>query len=339
MVPLSVLDLSPVTSGTSAAVALRNSLDLAQFTDRRGYTRYWLAEHHNLASIASTAPEIMIGEIAAQTRHLRVGSGGVMLPNHAPLMVAERFKVLEALHPGRIDLGIGRAPGTDPITSLALRRRQEIRADDDFLERLQELLLLETQGYGEDHPLHRIRVMPTDVRLPPIWLLGSSGYSAELSAAIGVGFSFAHHFATHDAVAAMRRYRERFRPSVWRQAPYAILAVAVVCAENDGDAERLASTIDLSFLRRDKGEYLPLASPEEAAAYPYTPADRALIRQNRARLLVGSETTVLGRLAPLIAATGADELMINSMIYDHGLRKRSYDLLAHAFGVEPPAAA
>jgi luciferase family oxidoreductase group 1 len=339
MVPLSVLDLSPVTSGASAAVALHNSLDLARFADQRGYTRYWVAEHHNLASIASTAPEIMIGEIAAQTKHLRVGSGGVMLPNHAPLMVAERFKVLEALHPGRIDLGIGRAPGTDPITSIALRRRQEIRADDDFLERLQELLLLETQGYGERHPLRAVRAMPADVRLPPIWLLGSSGYGAELSAAIGVGFSFAHHFATHDAVAAMRVYRDRFRPSVWRPTPYAILAVAAVCGPDDEEAERLASTADLSFVRRAKGEYPPLASPEEAGAYPYTAAETAMIRQNRSRLWVGSPTTLRERLATLIEATGADELMITSMIYDHELRKRSYELLARAFGVQPPGSA
>ena len=338
MVPLSVLDLSPVPSGASAAVALHNSLDLARFADRRGYIRYWLAEHHNLASIASTAPEIMIGEIAARTQHLRVGSGGVMLPNHAPLMVAERFKVLEALHPGRIDLGIGRAPGTDPLTSIALRRRQEIRGDDDFLERLQELLLLEREGDGEHYPPRQIRAMPTGVRLPPIWLLGSSGYSAELSAAIGVGFSFAHHFATHDAVAAMRGYRDRFRPSVWREAPYAILAVAVVCAPDDAEAEQLASTADLGFVRRAKGEYPPLASPEEAATYPYTAAERTLIRQNRSRLVVGSPVTVRERLSPLIAATGADELMVTSMIYDHELRKRSYELLAGAFGVLPPGA-
>jgi luciferase family oxidoreductase group 1 len=337
MVPLSVLDLSPVTSGASAAVALHNSLDLARFADRRGYTRYWLAEHHNLASIASTAPEIMIGEIAARTQHLRVGSGGVMLPNHAPLMVAERFKVLEALHPGRIDLGIGRAPGTDPLTSIALRRRQEIHGDHDFLERLQELLLLEREA--EHHPLGQIRAMPTGVRLPPIWLLGSSNYSAELSAAIGVGFSFAHHFATHDAVAAMRFYRDRFRPSVWREKPYAILAVAVVCAPDDAEAEELASTADLGFVRRAKGEYPPLASPQEAAAYPYTAAERALIRQNRSRLAVGSPTTVRERLGPLIEATGADELMVTSMIHDHGLRKRSYELLAGAFGVQPPGGA
>src|SRR5262249_9239528 len=213
MVPLSVLDLSPVMAGMSGATALRNSLDLARLVDTLGYRRYGVAEHHNLPNIASSAPDIMIGQIAAVTSRMRIGSGGVMLPNHAPLMVAERFKVLEALFPGRIDLGIGRAPGTDPVTSYALRRRQDANADDDFLERFQELLLLESRGFPDTHPFRRIQAIPSDVALPPIWLLGSSDYSAELAAAIGAGFSFAHHFAGHDAVTAMRAYRERFRPS------------------------------------------------------------------------------------------------------------------------------
>jgi len=333
MVPLSVLDLSPVTSGSSGTQALRNSLDLAELADRLGYTRYWLAEHHNLASIASAAPEIMIGQIAAKTRRLRVGSGGVMLPNHAPMMVAERFKVLEALFPGRIDLGIGRAPGTDPVTSLALRMRQQGSADDDFLERLQELLLMETKGYPEGHPFRGVRAMPSDVKLPPIWLLGSSDYSSQLAAAIGAGFAFAHHFATHDAAAAMRFYREHFRPSALRERPYAILGVAVVCADAQEEAERLASTLDLNALRRSKGEYLPLASPQEAAAYPYTPADREKISRNRARLFVGTKQAVIDRLTPLIESTGADEVMVASAIYDHAARKRCYELLAEAFGL------
>src|SRR4030081_3843010 len=182
MVPLSILDLSPVSAGSSGAVALRNSLDLARLADELGFTRYWVAEHHNLPSIASSAPAIMIGQIAAITPRIRVGLGGVMLPNHAPLMVAERFKVLEALFPGRIDLGLGRAPGTDPVTSYALRRRQDIEADDDFLERFQELILLETRAFPDNHPYHNVHAMPVDVHLPPIWLLGSSGYSAELAA-------------------------------------------------------------------------------------------------------------------------------------------------------------
>ncbi len=330
---LSVLDLSPITTGHSGAEALRNSLDLAQLADRLGYTRYWVAEHHNLPSVASSAPEIMIGQIAACTKHMRIGSGGVMLPNHAPLAVAERFKVLEALFPGRIDLGIGRAPGTDQITSVALRRRQDIRDDDDFLERFQELMLIESRGFPEGHPFGKVRAMPADVPLPPIYLLGSSGYSAELAAAIGAGFAFAHHFATHDAVSAMTTYRAHFKPSPALARPHAIIGVAAVAADSDAEAERLASTIDLNYVRRSKGEYLPLASPEEAAAYDYAPIDRARIQQNRARVFAGAPATVLARLAPLLEATQADEVMVTTMIYDHAARRHSYELLAQAFGL------
>jgi luciferase family oxidoreductase group 1 len=332
-VALSILDLSPVAAGSSGAVALRNSLDLARLADSLGFARYWVAEHHNLPSIASSAPDIMIGQIAAATERIRVGSGGVMLPNHAPLMVAERFKVLEALFPGRIDLGLGRAPGTDPVTSYALRRRQDAGADDDFLERFQELLLFESNGFPEGHPFRSVRAMPQDVALPPIWLLGSSGYSAQLAAMVGAGFSFAHHFADHDAAAAMLSYRDRFKPSSARATPYAILACAAVCADSNAEAERLASTIDLNFVRRSRGEYLPLASPEEAAAYPYSPAERGLIARNRARLFVGTKATVLERLREMTAATKADEVMVTTMIYDHAARRRSYELLAEAFGV------
>jgi len=333
MRPLSVLDLSPITTGHSGAQALRNSLDLAQLADRLGYTRYWVAEHHNLSSVASSAPDIMIGQIAALTSRIRVGSGGVMLPNHAPLTVAERFKVLEALFPGRIDLGLGRAPGTDPITSIALRRRQEVREDDDFLERFQELMLIESRGFPEGHPFRSVRAMPADVALPPIHLLGSSGYSAQLAGMIGSGFAFAHHFATHDPVAAMTSYRAHFKPSPGLAKPHAILGVAAVAADSDAEAERLATTIDLNYVRRQKGEHLPLASPEEAAAYDYSPIDRERIRQNRARVFAGAPKTVLARLAPLIAATQADEVMITTMIYDHAARRRSYELLAQAFGL------
>jgi luciferase family oxidoreductase group 1 len=337
MPPLSILDLSPVTTATPGSKALRNSLDLAQLADRLGYTRYWVAEHHNLPSIASSAPDIMIGQIAALTARIRIGSGGVMLPNHAPLVVAERFKLLEALFPGRIDLGIGRAPGTDPVTSIALRRRQEIQDQDDFLERFQELLLLEQQGFPEGHPFRNVRAMPADVALPPIFLLGSSGYSAELAAAIGAGFSFAHHFADHDAVAAMTSYRSHFKASPARPQPLAILAVAVVCADTDAEAERVAATVDLNFVRRARGEYLPLASPEEAASYAYAPIDRERIKANRARVFVGSARTVQDRLLPLVQATRADEVMVTSMIFDHAARRRSYELLAEAFQLKAAA--
>jgi luciferase family oxidoreductase group 1 len=331
MLPLSVLDLSPVSQGAPATQALRNSLDLARLADRLGYTRYWVAEHHNLPSIASSAPEIMIGQIAAVTERMRVGSGGVMLPNHAPLMVAERFKALEALFPGRIDLGLGRAPGTDPATSYMLRRRQGISEEDDFLERFQELMLIETHGFPEGHPFAKVRAMPADAPLPPIFLLGSSDYSAQLAGQIGAAFSFAHHFANFDAVEAMRLYRDNFRPSLAHKEPYAILATHVACADSDAEAERLARTVELNFVRRAKGEYLPLASPEEAAAYDYSPVDKARIAQNRSRLTVGAPATVKARLEPLIAATKADELMITTMIFDHDARKRSYELLAGAF--------
>jgi luciferase family oxidoreductase group 1 len=333
VIPLSVLDLSPVTTGAPGSVALRNSLDLAQLADRLGYTRYWLAEHHNLASIASSAPDIMIGQVAAATSRIRVGSGGVMLVNHAPLMVAERFKVLEALFPGRIDLGLGRAPGTDPVTSYALRRRQDAREGDDFLERFQELVLLERGGFPAEHPFRNVHAMPADVALPPIWLLGSSGYSAELAAAVGMGFAFAHHFAEHDAASAMLSYRAHFKPSAALAEPRAILAVAAIAADNEAEAERIASSADLHFVRRAKGEFEPLASPEEAAAFPYAPADRQRIARQRERLVVGSADQVRGRLLALLEAASADELMITTMVYDHDARRRSYELLAEAFGL------
>jgi len=336
LIPLSVLDLSPVTSATPGSAALRNSLDLAQLTDALGYKRYWLAEHHNLASIASSAPEIMIGQVAAVTKHIRVGSGGVMLVNHAPLMVAERFKVLEALFPGRIDLGLGRAPGTDPVTSYALRRRQDPREGDEFLERFQELILLERNSFPEGHPFRSVHAVPADVALPPIWLLGSSGYSAELAAAAGMGFAFAHHFAEHDAESAMLTYREHFKPSATLSAPYAILATAAIAADSGEEAERIAASADLNFVRRARGEYLPLASPEEAAAYPYTPVDRDRIARQRERLFVGAIGEVKSRLLALAEATRADELMITTMVYDHGARRRSYQLLAEAFALAPP---
>jgi luciferase family oxidoreductase group 1 len=335
MTPLSILDLSPVPAGGSAAQSLRDSIDLARRADTLGYRRYWLAEHHNLANIASSAPDIMIGQIAAATQNMRVGSGGVMLPNHAPLTVAERFKVLEALFPGRIDLGLGRAPGTDHVTSVALRRRQDIRDEDDFLDRFQELLLLENNGYPKDHPFSNVHAMPNDVALPPIFLLGSSDYSAQLAAQIGAGFSFAHHFAGHDAADAMRLYRSKFQPSQHLQKPLAILATAAVVAETADEAERLASTIDLNFVRRSKGVYAPLESPEAALAYDYSPIDRERIARNRERLAVGNPAMVKARLDALAAETQADEIMITTMIYDHEARKRSYALLAEAFSLTP----
>src|SRR5580692_3798679 len=339
MIPLSILDLSVVTSGTKPAAALRNSIDLARHADALGFTRYWLAEHHNLASVASPAPDIMIGQIAAVTKNIRVGSGGVMLPNHAPLVVAERFKMLEALFPGRIDLGLGRAPGTDGATAYALRSRLDKREGDDFLERLHELTLWETRDFPAGHPYNNVVAMPDDTPLPPIWLLGSSDYSAQLSAQIGMGFAFAHHFSSYDAADVMMTYRRAFTPSRWRDKPSSILAVAAIAADTDEEAERLASSFTLNRLRRDRGEYLPLPSVEEALAYPYTDSERASIARNRSRLFVGSPATVLAKLQPMIAASQADELMVITAVYDHDARKRSYGLLADAFGLGKKAAA
>ena len=335
MPPLSILDLSPVTTGISGAQALHNSLDLARLADRLGFSRYWVAEHHSLPNIASSAPDIMIGQIAAITQHMRVGSGGVMLPNHAPLQVAERYKVLEGLFPGRIDLGLGRAPGTDPVTSYALRRRQDDPAGDDFLDRFQELIAFEQHLFPDNHPFRKITAMPADVPLPPLFLLGSSGYSAQLAAHVGAGFAFAHHFSDFDPVGPMLGYREQFKPSAGRDKPLAILALHVVCADTDAEADRLATSVDLNFARRRQGHYLPIPSPEEAAAWNYTPADRALIGQNRARLVVGNKKSVMVHLEPLIEATKADEVMVTTNIYDHEARKHSYALLAEAFGLKP----
>ncbi len=332
MLPLSVLDLSFVTTATSGAASLRKTIDLARLADRLGYRRYWVAEHHNLPLVASGAPEVMIGAIAAATRHIRVGAGGVMLPNHAPLMVAERFKVLEGLHPGRIDLGIGRAHGTDPMTSLALRRRQG--GGDDFLERFQELLFWKTGGFPVDHPFRSIRVVPEDVEVPPIWLLGSSDYSGELAAQVGLGFAFAHHFASHDAADAIGRYRGQFRPSIWLEQPHAILTTAAICAETDEAAERLAASADLNYLRRAKGEYGPLVSPEEALAHGRSPAEERARLGNRTRLIVGRPERVREMLLGMAEAVKADEIMLMTAVFDHDARKRSYELLAEAFSLE-----
>lgn len=339
MPALSVLDLSVVTTATPPSQSLRNSIDLARHVDRLGYTRYWLAEHHSLPSVASPSPDIMIGQIASVTEHIRVGSGGVMLPNHAPLMVAERYKMLEALFPGRIDLGLGRAPGTDQVTAHALRRRLDGREGDDFLERLHELTLWETRDFPQGHPYNSVLAMPNDAPLPPIWLLGSSDYSAQLSAQVGMGFAFAHHFASHDAVEALTWYRSHFKPSPWRATPHGILAIAVIMADTDEEAEKLASSADLNRLLRDRGQYAPLPSVEDALAYPYSEAERAHIARNRSRLFVGSPASVMQKISPLISASEADEVMVITAVFDHDARKRSYSLLADAFGVAKQAAA
>jgi luciferase family oxidoreductase group 1 len=254
-----------------------------------------------------------------------------MLTNHAPLVIAERFKTLEALFPGRIDLGLGRAPGTDQATSYALRRRLDERPGDDFVERLQELMLWESGDFPENHPFKKIQVMPSDAPLPPLWLLGSSDYSSHMAGRIGAGYAFASHFSDHDAVEPMLAYRTAFEPSDDRSEPYSIIAVAAVVAQSDDEADRLAQTYDLNWLRRARNLRLPLSSPEEAAAHPWTEQERAYVAQRRGRLYAGSAQTVVAKLKAFAHATKADEIMVTSSIFDFEARVRSYQLLMDAW--------
>src|SRR4051794_18007152 len=262
-VPLSVLDLAIVVSGSTSAQALRNTVELARVTERLGYRRYWLAEHHNMPGVASSATAVLIGQVAAATETIRVGSGGVMLPNHAPLVVAEQFGTLEALHPGRIDLGIGRAPGTDQSTARALRRTAGPLSADDFPAQLAEL-----GGYFDG--TQPITATPAAGNKPPLWLLGSSDYSARAAGLLGLPFAFAHHFSAENTLPALRVYRESFRPSEVLDQPYAMVAASVLVAEDDDRARRLAAPGLLSFLRLRTGRPGLLPTVEEAEAYPYT---------------------------------------------------------------------
>ncbi len=333
---LSVLDVSPVSSGSHGAQALRNTLEVSRLADQLGYERYWLAEHHNLPSIASSAPEIMIGHVANVTERIRVGAGGIMLPNHAPLKVAETFRVLEALHPERIDLGIGRAPGTDPVTATALRRSQNGLEAEDFPQRFSELLAFSGNGFPEEHPFRSVIAMPSDVALPPIWLLGSSGYSARAAGQMGLGYAFAAHFSPADPAPAMLAYRKSFEPSESFELPSAILAVAVTCGETYGHAEELASSMELAWVRMRSGNPGPLPSPEEAMVYPYTPAERRLADAYRSMQVVGDPRAVRARIEELAEHTAADEVMVTTNVYDHAERLRSYKRLAEVFDIATP---
>jgi luciferase family oxidoreductase group 1 len=329
-IPLSVLDLSPVPSGSAPSRALRESVELARLADGLGYERYWLAEHHNISSVASSAPAVMIATIAAATSRIRVGSGGVMLPNHSPLAVAETFRVLEGLHPGRIDLGIGRAPGTDQLTALALRRSREALGADDFPEQYAELLAY-VDGFPAGHPLAAIMAMPDDVDLPPVWILGSSTYGAQAAAAWGTGFAFAGHFGSGDPAEAVGLYREGFRPSPRRSEPHVILAVSAIASPSAERAEALAVAGDLSMLRLRRGNPGPLPSAEEAAAYPWTPLDREFAAGFRRNVSVGTPDAVREDLLYRARHAGADELLVTTNIHDPAERQQSYALLAEAF--------
>jgi luciferase family oxidoreductase group 1 len=330
---LSVLDLSPVSSGSSSREALRNTLDLARLAEDLGYTRYWLAEHHNTPLIASSAPEVMIGAVANATRRIRVGSGGMMLPNHAPLHVAEAFRVLEALYPGRVDLGLGRAPGTDPITTLALRRSREAMSADDFPVRLEELLGFLDGEFPENHPFELIRAMPDDVSVPEIWLLGTSDFSAELAAMLGLRYAYAHHIVPESALTSLRIYNQNFCSSRHLLAPESLLAMSVLCAESDERAAELARPMELTLLRFRSGKMGRFPTVEEATDYPYTPEERAVISRGRERFFAGSPGRVRTHITDLAAKAGVREIMITTMAHEHADRRRSYELLAEAFSL------
>jgi len=323
-VPLSVLDLAPVAEGTDNATALAQTTALARRTEELGYHRFWVAEHHNMPGIASSAPAVLIAHLAAATSTIRLGSGGVMLPNHAPLVVAEQFGTLVALHPGRIDLGIGRAPGTDQITALALRRSVEALSAEDFPQELARLIGYFEPGSGTP----RVVAVPGRGDAPAIWLLGSSDFSARLAGILGLPFSFAHHFSAANTDLALDLYRSEFRPSRWLAEPYAMVAVNAVCAETDERAEWLAGPSGLAFLRLRQGRPGRLPTPEQAAEYPYSPVEREFVLARREGQALGSPETVAAQLTALLKRTMADELMLTTMVYDIEARIRSYELIA-----------
>jgi luciferase family oxidoreductase group 1 len=332
--PLSVLDLAPVPSGSTPSDALAHSTELARRAEDLGYTRMWVAEHHNMPGIASSAPAVLIAHLASVTSRMRVGSGGVMLPNHPPLVVAEQFGMLEALHPGRIDLGIGRAPGTDQVTAAALRRTADALSAEDFPEQLMDLLGFFTGDFPPGHPFGAITAVPGRGNMPSIWLLGSSGYSAQVAGVLGLPFAFAHHFSAENTIPALRLYRKTFRPSRVLPAPYALIGVAAICAETDERASWLAGPGILSFVRLRAGRPGPFPSPDEAAAHSYTDFERAIAERRQANQVIGSPGRVRRALDDLVAATGADELMITTMVHDHEDRFRSYELIAELAGLD-----
>jgi luciferase family oxidoreductase group 1 len=329
VVPLSVLDLSPVAAVSTPRQAILHSVALARLCDTLGYTRYWVAEHHNMPNIATSAPEVLIAHIAAVTTRMRVGAGGIMLPNHNPLRVVEIFRTLEALYPGRIDLGLGRAPGTDPVAASALRRG----VPDDPNDRLAELLAFEGGTFPEAHPFHAVMPMPSDVRLPPIWMLGSTLAGASIAAQLGVRYAFAGHFAMRNAKAAIAWYREHFTPSTELARPYAMLAVTVVCGEDDEHAERIAAPIRLAVVRNRTGRRAPIASVEEALAYRFSPEEEAIADEFLLGAIIGGPQRVREGLEQHARDARADELMLSGLMGDADERRRSYERVAAYCGL------
>ena len=325
-IPLSILDLAPVIEGETPAHALRKSLQLAQHAERLGYTRYWVAEHHNMKGIASAATSVVIGHLAGGTSKIRVGAGGIMLPNHAPLLIAEQFGTLEALYPGRIDLGLGRAPGTDQLTARALRGdwSDPNRFPQDVLE-LQALL-------GPVEPGQPVVAVPGADSRVPLWILGSSLFGAQLAALLGLPYAFASHFAPDALLPALREYRERFKPSAQQERPYAMAGIQLVAADTDAEAKRLFTSTQIQFtnmVRNRRGKVQPPI--DDIDAY-WTPQEKAYASGMLRYAVVGGPQTVKRGVEEFVALTGVDELMVVSNIYDHAARLRSYEILAKTWG-------
>ena len=324
MVPLSVLDLAPIIEGGDAALALRRSLDLAQHAERQGYRRFWLAEHHGMPGIASAATAVVIGHVAAGTSTIRVGAGGIMLPNHAPLVIAEQFGTLASLFPGRIDLGLGRAPGSDQLTVRALRRSP--LAAETFPEDVVELM----HYFRPARPGQGVRAVPGEGLDVPIWILGSSLFGAQLAAELGLPYAFASHFAPAALTQALELYRARFRPSAQLERPYIMLGVNIFAAETDAEGRRLFTSLQQAFVNLRRGHPGRLPPPDDGLLERLTPGDLHLVNEMLSYTVAGSPPTVRRGLEAIVARTGADELMLTSQIYDHDARLRSYELAAES---------
>ncbi|SCE59838.1 luciferase family oxidoreductase, group 1 [Streptomyces sp. Termitarium-T10T-6] len=344
-VPLSVLDLVTVGQGRTATQALRTSVEIAKLTESRGFHRFWVAEHHSMPGVASSSPAVILAHIAAHTERIRLGSGGVMLPNHAPLVIAEQFGTLEAMAPGRIDLGLGRAPGTDGATAAALRRSDRLNEGaDDFPQQLMELIRFLDDDFPDGHPYARIHAVPGPVQAtspggvqsvhrPPVWLLGSSGFSARLAGTLGLPFAFAHHFSAQNTIPALDLYRESFRPSAVLDAPYALIGVSALAADDEREARGQVLTGALSMVRLRTGRPGLIPSPEEAEAYDFSPMEREFVDGWLSNVIHGTADEVRTGLDDLAKRTGADELMITANAHGGDARLRSYGLIADAYGL------
>jgi luciferase family oxidoreductase group 1 len=330
-IPFSVLDLAPVVVGSTPAESLKNTLDLAQHAERWGYTRFWLAEHHNMRGIASSATSVVIGHVAGGTSKIRVGSGGIMLPNHASLVIAEQFGTLESLYPGRIDLGLGRAPGSDQLTAHALRR--DLRSHgEDFPEQLQELRTYFDPSLAKG-PMH-VRAVPGEGLNIPIWLLGSSTFSAQLAGLLGLPFAFASHFSPNNTLPALDAYRRNFRPSATLEKPYAIVCLNVIAADSDVKAERLATSLQQQFLNLIRNKPGLLQPPVDSMEHIWTPYEEAALEQQLGSTIVGSKETVEDMLQAFLDETQADEMMVTAQIFDHFDRLRSFEIVSEIAGIK-----